>query len=138
MAGGNENGFLTEEDKRFLKGIKQYENRQMVRDRRYRIRERSKNGLQDFALMGTLEDRDIDSIFSDVSQQNQQEDLVAIYDFLCAAAENLEVGPEIVLQREVAKWQERGYEAKVSVTGDSPKVEVYEEDEDTVLVEYEI
>ena len=135
---GNENGFLTDDDKAFLRGERTYEDRQSVRDKRYRVRERSKRALEEFALLGFLADGDIDSIISDVAEENQGEELKAIYDILCSFTGELDVEDEVILRRELEKWENRVYRAEVSMTGSAPTVEVYNEDEDDPQVEYEI
>jgi hypothetical protein len=60
-------GLLTEKQRRYLRGEKEYDNAQSERDMRYKIRERVKNGLLDFKILAKeLEPRDRKQIFKDV------------------------------------------------------------------------
>jgi len=58
-------GILTPDDRKFLKGEKEYSNVQSERDARYRIRKRIKNGILDFSLLfAHLDKNDREQVFS--------------------------------------------------------------------------
>lgn len=57
-------GILTKDDRKFLRGEKDFESEQSVRDTRYRIRKRVRNGLLDFSiLLHHLDRNDREQIF---------------------------------------------------------------------------
>lgn len=58
-------GILTPDDRKFLKGKKEYSSVQSERDVRYRIRKRIKNGILDFSLLfAHLDKNDRKQVFS--------------------------------------------------------------------------
>ncbi|SDM50543.1 hypothetical protein SAMN04487949_1889 [Halogranum gelatinilyticum] len=58
-------GILTPDDRKFLKGKKEFSSEQSERDARYRIRKRVKNSILDFSiLLHHLDERDRKQVFS--------------------------------------------------------------------------
>lgn len=66
-------GILSQADRQFLRGEKEYNSEQSKRDARYRIRERVKNSILDFSILYQhLDQRDRDQIFSPLSRDHEE------------------------------------------------------------------
>lgn len=64
-------GILTEADRSFLKGKKEFSSEQSERDARYRIRQRIKNSILDFSIITRyLDSKDRDQIFKPLAQKS--------------------------------------------------------------------
>lgn len=68
-------GILTQADRDFLRGKKEYANEQSERDARYRIRQRVKNAVMDFSiLLRYMQEKDRKQIFSNYFTESKQPD----------------------------------------------------------------
>jgi len=109
------NALLTQGQREYLRGEKEFKNEQSERDIRYEIRERIKDGLLDFELLADeLEPRDRKQIFKDVRpaalrgdehvnvdempQRDEMEGLVHTVAFLYLAARDADLPFEKVVE----------------------------------------
>jgi hypothetical protein len=119
-------GLLTEKQRRYLRGEKEYDNAQSERDMRYKIRERIKNGLLDFCILAKrLQPRDRKQIFKDVRSPVERGDteftedeilredelsgIVHAMEFLYLAAEDAEIPFERAVELGVRETKAGGF-----------------------------
>lgn len=138
-------GIITEDDRAFLaEGIggqsEETPDKQTIRDKRYRIRERMKNALLDFNYLGNIEGEDRKKVFEylvDKGGPTLQSIFEFVYLGITDLGEDTDQGLELegfraLLERAIieAERRERNYIAKVSVKID---IERTRPDTETVL-----
>lgn len=106
-------GFLTDTDRRFLWGLKEYAHEQTVSDRRNKVQRRFAQGILDFEYVPRLRDRDRERVFDKVAETEQSSLETAVSNLI----ELLYLG----LDKDVAALEEmveRGIESAENETGE--------------------